>query len=101
VNIRSISAAAAATAFAGLLSLGSAEAAMAPAFKYGDTSFQRVDCAVGFHIGPAGICIIGTDEEHHDTVIERRSSDEGCQTKSVRKSDDMGNTETHTTTNCD
>ena len=101
MNLRWISSVATAATFAGLLSLGSAEAAMAPAFKYGDTSLQKVDCAIGFHIGVAGACIIGTDDEHHDTVIERRSSDEGCQTKSVRKSDDMGNTETRTTTNCD
>ena len=37
-------------------------------------------CAVGLLIGPAGGCILGTDEHHDDRVIEHRATDEGCQT---------------------
>jgi hypothetical protein len=89
----------AAVAIATLLSFTPAQAAMSPALHTEDASVQRVDCAVGFHIGPAGACVIGT-EERHDTVIERRAADEGCRTKSVTRSDDTG-TETRTKTNCD
>jgi hypothetical protein len=32
---------------------------------------QHVDCAAGFHVGPVGTCVIGTDEPH-DRVMERR-----------------------------
>lgn len=92
---------AAASAFAALLSGTGAEAAMSPVTHFSDASVQHVDCAVGFHIGPAGACIIGAPEEHHDVVMEHRGATEGCQTKSVQRSDDMGNSETRTRTNCD
>jgi hypothetical protein len=39
---------------ASLLSFGPAQAAMARAIPGGAPSVQYVDCAVGFHIGPAG-----------------------------------------------
>lgn len=59
---------------------------------------QQVDCAVGLHIGPAGGCILGNDEPRHEGVEHR--DDGGCDTKSVRKEDSMGNSETKTKTNC-
>jgi len=100
MNIKSISCAAAMSAI-GVLFAGGAQAAMSPALQFRALNVQHVDCAVGFHIGPAGACIVGTDEERHDTVIEKRATDEGCKTKSVTRSDDMGNSETRTKTNCD
>ncbi len=99
--IRSLVSAAAVVSLSALLSTGIAQAAMSPGIHDTTTNVQRVDCAVGFHIGPIGTCIIGIEEESHDTVIEKRATDEGCQTKSVRRTDDVGNTETRTTTNCD
>ena len=35
-----------------------------------------------------------------DRVIERRSSDEGCETRQVKRTDPDGNTETRTSSNC-
>ena len=90
-----------ATSLLTLLASGASQAAMAPSLHDKTTQVQRVDCAAGFHIGPIGTCIIGLDDERHDTVIEKRATEEGCETKSVRRTDDMGNTETRTKTNCD
>jgi hypothetical protein len=101
MNMRWISCSAAAVTVAAFMSAGGAQAAMSPVVHYGDPSVQRVDCAAGFHIGPLGACIIGTEEEPHDKVIERRATDEGCETKSVQRSDAMGNSETRTKSNCD
>lgn len=100
MNMRWIIGSAAVAAIAALTSGGAAQAAMSPAVHYDTSSVQRVDCAVGFHLGPAGACIIGNDE-HHDRVIERRATDEGCETKTVHRSNGMGDSETHTRTNCD
>jgi hypothetical protein len=92
---------AAAAAIAALLSVGPSQAAMTPTTNYGDPPpVHHVDCAVGFHIGPAGACVLGT-EERHDDLIEHRSVDEGCQTKTVHKENGMGDSETRTKTNCD
>lgn len=96
MNTRWITSSAAAIAFVAFGTVGLADASMSPAVHFDTPSIQRVDCAVGFHVGPAGACIVGTEEEHHDQVIERRDADEGCETKTVRRSDDMGNSETHT-----
>lgn len=91
---------AAAAAISAFLSIGPSQAAMSPITNYGDQPpVHHVDCAVGMHIGPAGGCILGT-EEHHDTVIEHRSADD-CHTKTVHKENGMGDSETKTKTNCD
>ena len=95
--VHTITSGAAAFAVATLLSLSPVQAAMSPSIQNGDASVQRVDCAVGFHLGPAGACIIGTDDR---PVVEHRATDEGCQTKSVTRSDDTGSV-TKTKTNCD
>ena len=102
MNMRGIIGVSTAASLAALLSGGAAQAAMSPDIHHQAAGVQRVDCAVGFHIGPAGACILG-DEEHrdHDKVIERRATNEGCETKTVRRSDDMGDSETHTKTDCD
>ena len=97
--VQNLTSGAATVAIASLLIFTPAQAAMMPAIHSDNDVVQRVDCAVGFHIGPAGACILGT-EEHHDTVVEHRAADEGCETKSVTRSDDSG-TETRTKTNCD
>jgi hypothetical protein len=62
---------------------------------------QHVDCAVGFHLGPAGACILGTpDAPPAGVIVEHHDGDVGCETKSVTRSDAMGNSETKTKTNC-
>jgi len=96
LKITSFAAAAAMAAFL----CAPAHAAMVPTMQYGTPGVQHVDCAVGLHLGPLGSCIIGNDE-HHDRVIEEhRAADEGCETKSVNRTDSGGNSETHTKTNC-
>jgi hypothetical protein len=94
--LHTITSGAGTVAIATLLSFAPAQAAMSPTLRTGDASVQRVDCAVGFHIGPAGACIIGTDDH---AVVEHRATDEGCETKSVTRTDDTG-TVTKTKTNC-
>ena len=89
---------AAALTFA-FLSVGGAQAGMTPVAPGAASTVQLADCAVGFHLGPAGACIIGTPD-HDDRVIERRSADEGCETHTVKRSDPDGNTETRTSSNC-
>ena len=102
MNMRLSLGSAAAAAMFVCLGVSGAQAAMPANLHTSNSAVTRVDCAVGFHLGPAGACIIGTDEPRRDdTVIERRATDEGCQTKSVQRTDAMGNTETHTRTNCD
>ena len=98
--VRTLMSCAAAAALAGFLSIGASEAAMSPAVQYQAPTIHHVDCAVGMHMGPAGVCIVGV-EEHHEKVIEHRSSDENCKTKSVTKENDMGETQTKTMTKCD
>ena len=60
---------------------------------------QHVDCAVGFHLGPVGTCVIGTDDPG-PAVVERHDDNVGCETKSVTKQDAAGNSVTKTKTNC-
>lgn len=98
--VRTLMSCAAAAALAGFLSTGPSQAAMSPAVQYGNPTIQQVDCAVGMHIGPTGACVVGV-EEHHDKIIEHRSSDEDCKTKSVTKQNEMGDTKTKTMTKCD
>jgi hypothetical protein len=82
-----------------LVSAVPTEATMYPITHYATPYVQHVDCAAGFHVGPVGTCIIGT-EEPHDRVMERRDDHVGCDTKSVTRQDEAGNSETKTKTNC-
>jgi hypothetical protein len=88
---------------AGILfaSVVSGQAAMAPLAPHAATNIHKADCAVGLHIGPAGGCILGTDDGDHK-VIEHRSADDpdGCTTKTIQRTDDMGNSETKSKSNC-
>jgi hypothetical protein len=101
--VQKIAACGAASALAIIMSVGAAPAAMSPAVHYGVPKIQHVDCAVGFHVGPLGTCVIGSDEPRDEApppVVEHRSVDEGCETKSVNRTDAEGNSETRTKTNC-
>jgi len=93
---------AAAAAIAAFMSIGSPQAAMFPRVQYVSPDVHHVDCAVGFHLGPVGTCVVGVDSPppppDRPMVVERH--DEGCQTKSVSHSDSDGNSETKTMTNC-
>jgi hypothetical protein len=104
MNRQRITCSAAAIALAALMSAGAAQAAMSPVHRYDAPNLQNVDCAVGFHLGPVGTCVIGTDNPPPGpppgAVIEHRATDEGCQTRSVRREDSAGNSETRTATNC-
>ena len=89
-----------------IVAVGAMFASVAPtqATMYHSTDFstpyvQRVDCAVGFHLGPVGTCVIGTDDPR-PAVVERRDNDAGCETKTVTKQDADGNSVTRTKTNC-
>jgi hypothetical protein len=82
------------------MSAAPAQAAMTPRIHTGASILQRVDCAVGFHVGPAGACVIGAEGEHHDVVIEKRDA-EDCATKTVKKTNGEGDSVTKTTSNCD
>jgi len=101
MNMHWMTSSAAAVAIAALMSGGAAQAAMSPALHNDASMVQRVDCAIGLHIGPAGGCILGTEDHHHEKVIEHHDPDEGCHTKTVKRSDGMGNSETKTRSNCD
>jgi hypothetical protein len=84
--------------------VAAAQAAMSPIpLQATSSGVQKVDCAVGAHIGPLGGCILG-NEERPGVVIERRSADDpdegGCKTKTIRREDSMGNSETRSKSNC-
>jgi hypothetical protein len=90
-----------------LASVATADAAMLPVTHIATPYVQHVDCAVGAHIGPLGGCILGDDHSPPPVVIERRATDDpaprdtdGCASKSVTRTDGMGNSETKTKTNC-
>jgi hypothetical protein len=102
MTIQKLTGCAAAAAIAAFMTIGPAQASMYPAVHYGNSNVHHVDCAVGFHIGPLGTCVLGDDRPPPppDRVIERRSVDEGCQTKSVKREDAEGNSETRTRTDC-
>jgi hypothetical protein len=95
---------AAAAAIAAFISVGSTRAAMSPVVPHAVPNVHHVDCAVGFHLGPAGACIVGTDDaarpHERRATDEDRPVDEGCKTKSVQRTDSEGNTETKTKSNC-
>jgi hypothetical protein len=102
---------AAAAAIAAFMSIGSTQAAMFPTIHDGAPNIHHVDCAVGFHVGPVGTCVLGVDRpppprDDAPVVIEHRAVDEsvpvdgGCETKSVNRTDSAGNSETRTKTNC-
>lgn len=101
MNMHWITSSAAAVTIATFMSAAPAQAAMTPRVHTGASILQHVDCAVGFHIGPAGACIIGAEEEHRDVVIEKRGADEDCSTKTVKKTNGEGDSMTRTTSNCD
>lgn len=101
MNRHWITGSAAAFTIAAFMSGGAAQAAMSPAVHNDTSMVQRVDCAVGFHLGPAGACILGTEDPPRERVIERRATNDGCDSKTVHRSDSMGNSETRTKTNCD
>lgn len=96
---------AAAAAIGAFLSIGCSQAAMYPSFHVGGSNVHRVDCAVGFHLGPVGTCVVGVDNpppprsDDRPVVVEHHV-DEGCQTKSINRTDSEGNSETKTKTNC-
>jgi hypothetical protein len=75
------------------------QATMYPAAHFTTPYVQHVDCAAGLHIGPLGGCILGNDEPRHEGV-EHRDDQGGCDTKTNKKEDSMGNSETKTKTNC-
>jgi hypothetical protein len=90
-----------------LASVTVAQAAMLPVPHYATPSVHQIDCAVGAHLGPLGACIVGNDDNRAPAVVEHRSADVpdhhdagGCATKSVNRTDDTGNSETKTKTNC-
>jgi hypothetical protein len=93
------SAAAVVAAGAMFASILPTQATMYPNARYAMPYIQHVDCAAGFHVGPVGTCIIGTDEPRHEGV-EHRDDQGGCETKTIKKEDSMGNSETKTKTNC-
>ncbi len=76
------------------------EAAMLPLVSHAPSHVQHVDCAVGFHLGPIGSCVIETDDGPAPAVIEHRDADVGCETNTVKRMDSDGNSETRTKTNC-
>jgi hypothetical protein len=86
--------------------VGASQAAMSTIPVRATSSVQKVDCAVGAHLGPLGGCIIG-DDDSPSPVIEHRSADapdlrdqKGCTTKTVKKTDGMGDSETRSKSNC-
>lgn len=95
---------AAVAAIAAFISIGGSQAAMSPAIHHGASNIHRVDCAVGFHLGPLGTCVIGVDNPpppDRPVIVEHRADvDQGCETKSVNRTDSAGNSETKTKTNC-
>jgi hypothetical protein len=95
-------------AMASLISIGSTQAAMAPALPGLSSNIQHVDCAVGLHLGPAGVCIVGVDNDPppraivvdpQPVVVDH--NDQGCETKSVTRTNSDGASETRTKSNCD
>jgi hypothetical protein len=101
------SAAAIVGAGAMLSSVATAQATMLPAPHYANSSVRNVDCAVGAHIGPVGGCILGVDNAPPPVIVERRAVDvpapveaDGCASKSMTRTDGMGNSETRTKTDC-
>jgi len=97
-------------ALASWISIGSTQAAMAPTVGAGNPNVQYADCAVGFHIGPAGACILGADNDPppppRAVIVDPppvvvQPNDGGCVTKSVKRTDSEGNSETKTKSNCD
>src|ERR1700710_753592 len=101
MNMTWITSSATAVTFAAFMTAVPAQSAMLPSVQMGTSAVQHVDCAIGLHIGPAGGCILGTDEHRAgDRVEEHRATDDGCETKTVKRTDGEGNSETHTKTNC-
>jgi hypothetical protein len=92
----------AAAAIASFISISATRAAISPVVHQTGPIYKNIDCAVGFHIGAAGACIIGTDDgpavPPPAAVVDAPSTD--CQTETVNKTDSAGNSVTKTRTNC-
>ena len=85
---------------------------MTPAQPQAPSYVQAVDCAVGAHIGPAGVCLLGNDQPppvvvQPAPVVVAPDSDNaaapppnGCASSSVTATDTMGNSQTRTNTQC-
>jgi hypothetical protein len=83
------------------VSVAASQAAMAPMAPHATPNIHKADCAVGMHIGPLGGCILGVDNDQ--PVVEHRSADDndgGCTTKTIKRTDNMGNSETKTKSDC-
>ena len=85
MNMHWITSSATAVTIAIFMSAAPAQAAMTPRIHTGSSMLQHVDCAVGFHIGPAGACVLGAEEEHHDVVIENAAPMRVVRPKPLRK----------------
>lgn len=100
------------------LGLGTAVASAGtvhPVSQHSSSYIQTVDCAVGAHIGPAGVCIIGSDpppvvvaQPAQPVVVAPApvapdavaAPPVGCASKSVTATDGSGASETRTQTQC-
>jgi len=80
-------------------SISPTQATMYRITQYSTPYIHHVDCAVGFHLGPLGTCVIGVDDPG-PAAVERHDDNVGCETKSVTKQDAAGNSVTKTKTNC-
>ena len=102
MSLQKLTACAAATAaLAAFVWVIPTQASMYPMARYAKPYIQHVDCAVGFHLGPAGACIIGAPDAPPPPVVDRAAPpDQGCESKSVTRQDAEGNSETRTKTNC-
>ena len=79
------------------------QASMYPIARAAKPYIQHVDCAVGFHLGPVGTCVVGAPDAPPPppVVVDRAAPpDQGCETKSITRRDSEGNSETRTKTNC-
>jgi hypothetical protein len=111
MSVLKIAGCGASAAIASLISIGAAQAAMAPPVRPAMPNVHYVDCAIGFHIGPAGACILGVDNRPPPpppgaVVVDPppvvvQGKDPGCETKTLSQTDAAGNNETKTKTNCD
>jgi hypothetical protein len=84
---------------------GATYAAMAPTIPDDPAKIVRVDCAAGVHLGPSGTCILGTDDRAPPppppAVVERPAVDPGCTTRTEKRTNGEGDSQTRSVTNCD
>src|SRR5579883_3243045 len=85
MSVQRLTGCATAAAILGFITVGAAQASMYPAVNHPASNLHHIDCAVGFHIGPLGTCVIGDDSgpppppPPDRVIIEHRSADEGCE----------------------